>query len=278
VGDAAETLKLLIPYLERKTDRSWREAIEKNVAEWWKVLEARAMSEALPINPQRVFWELSSRLPDNCILSADSGSVANWFARDLKIRSGMMASLSGNLATMGPGVPYAVAAKFCFPERPVIALVGDGAMQMNGLNELITIAKYWREWTSPRLIVLVLHNNDLNQVTWELRAMTGDPKFEASQDVPEFPYAQYAESLGLRGIRVDRPDDIGRAWDQALAAECPCVVEAITDPDVPPLPPHISLAHARKFASTLIKGDPNEAGIIRESMREFFQSVLPHKK
>ncbi len=278
VGDAAETLKLLIPYLERKTDRSWREAIEKNVAEWWKVLEARAMSDALPINPQRVFWELSSRLPDNCILSADSGSVANWFARDLKIRSGMMASLSGNLATMGPGVPYAVAAKFCFPERPVIALVGDGAMQMNGLNELITIAKYWREWTSPRLIVLVLHNNDLNQVTWELRAMTGDPKFEASQDVPEFPYAQYAESLGLRGIRVDRPDDLGRAWDQALAAECPCVVEAITDPDVPPLPPHISLAHARKFASTLIKGDPNEAGIIRESMREFFQSVLPHKK
>ena len=278
VGDAAETLKLLIPYLERKTDRSWREAIEKNVAEWWKVLEARAMSDALPINPQRVFWELSSRLPDNCILSADSGSAANWFARDLKIRSGMMASLSGNLATMGPGVPYAVAAKFCFPERPVIALVGDGAMQMNGLNELITIAKYWREWTSPRLIVLVLHNNDLNQVTWELRAMTGDPKFEASQDVPEFPYAQYAESLGLRGIRVDRPDDLGRAWDQALAAECPCVVEAITDPDVPPLPPHISLAHARKFASTLIKGDPNEAGIIRESMREFFQSVLPHKK
>ena len=278
VGDAAETLKLLIPYLERKTDRSWREAIEKNVAEWWKVLEARAMSEALPINPQRVFWELSSRLPDNCILSADSGSAANWFARDLKIRSGMMASLSGNLATMGPGVPYAVAAKFCFPERPVIALVGDGAMQMNGINELITIAKYWREWTSPRLIVLVLHNNDLNQVTWELRAMTGDPKFEASQDVPEFPYAQYAESLGLRGIRVDRPDDLGRAWDQALAAECPCVVEAITDPDVPPLPPHISLAHARKFASTLIKGDPNEAGIIRESMREFFQSVLPHKK
>jgi pyruvate dehydrogenase (quinone) len=278
VGDAAETLKLLIPYLERKTDRSWREAIEKNVAEWWKVLESRAMSDALPINPQRVFWELSSRLPDNCILSADSGSVANWFARDLKIRSGMMASLSGNLATMGPGVPYAVAAKFCFPERPVIALVGDGAMQMNGLNELITIAKYWREWTSPRLIVLVLHNNDLNQVTWELRAMTGDPKFEASQDVPEFPYAQYAESLGLRGIRVDRPDDLGRAWDQALAAECPCVVEAITDPDVPPLPPHISLAHARKFASTLIKGDPNEAGIIRESMREFFQSVLPHKK
>jgi pyruvate dehydrogenase (quinone) len=278
VGDAADTLKLLIPYLERKTDRSWREAVEKSVADWWKVLESRAMSDALPINPQRVFWELSSRLPDNCILSADSGSVANWFARDLKMRSGMMASLSGNLATMGPGIPYAVAAKFCFPERPVIALVGDGAMQMNGINELITVAKYWREWCSPQLIVLILHNNDLNQVTWELRAMTGDPKFEASQDVLDFPYAQYAESLGLKGIRVDRPDDLGRAWDQALAADCPCVVEAITDPDVPPLPPHMSLAHATKFASSLIKGDPNEGGIIRQSMREFIQSVLPHKK
>jgi len=236
------------------------------------------MSEAKPINPQRVFWELSPRLPDNRILSSDSGSTANWFARDLKIRPGMMASLSGNLATMGPGVPYAVAAKFCFPERTAIAMVGDGAMQMNGINGLITISKYWREWSNPRLIVLVLHNNDLNQVTWELRVMTGVPKFEASQDIPDFPYAQYAESLGLRGIRVDRPDDLGHAWEEALAANCPCVLEAITDPDVPPLPPHITLADATKFTSTLIKGDPNEGGIIRQAAREFIESVIPHKK
>ena len=278
VGDSAETLQLLIPYLKKKDDRAWRETIEKNVKEWWKVLEARAMSEAQPINPQRVFWELSPRLPDNCILSSDSGSAANWFARDLKVRPGMMASLSGNLATMGPGVPYAVAAKFCFPERPVIAMVGDGAMQMNGINGLITIAKYWREWSSPQLIVLVLHNNDLNQVTWELRVMTGDPKFEASQDVPDFPYAQYAESLGLKGIRVERADEVGHAWDEALAANRPCVVEAITDPDVPPLPPHITLEQARKFASTLWKGDPNEAGIIRQAAREFIEGVLPHRQ
>lgn len=278
VGDAKETLKLLIPYLERKSDRSWRETIEKGVAQWWKVLEARAMSDAKPINPQRVFWELSPRLPDNCILSSDSGSSANWFARDLKIRRGMMASLSGNLATMGPGVPYAIAAKFCFPERVVIAMVGDGAMQMNGINGLITISKYWREWSNPRLIVLVLHNNDLNQVTWELRVMTGVPKFEASQDIPDFPYARYAESLGLKGIRVDRPDDLGHAWDEALAADCPCVVDAITDPDVPPLPPHITLEDAKKFTSTLIHGDPNEGGIIRQAAREFIESVLPHKE
>ncbi|MBV8053710.1 MAG: thiamine pyrophosphate-requiring protein, partial [Deltaproteobacteria bacterium] len=278
VGDARETLRLLIPYLKRKNDRSWREIIEQNIAKWWQVLEARAMSDAKPINPQRVFWELSPRLPENCILTSDSGSAANWFARDLKIRSGMMASLSGNLATMGPGVPYAIAAKFCFPERVAIALVGDGAMQMNGINGLITIAKYWHEWSNPRLIVLVLHNNDLNQVTWELRVMTGDPKFEASQDVPDFPYACYAESLGLKGIRVDRPDHVAAAWDEALAADRPCVVEAITDPDVPPLPPHITLEEARKFASTLFKGDPNERGIIRQAAREFVESVLPHRK
>jgi pyruvate dehydrogenase (quinone) len=277
-GDAKETLRLLIPHLKRKLDRSWREAVKKGIEDWWKVLEARAMGDAKPINPQRVFWELSPRLPDNCILTSDSGSAANWFARDLKIRRGMSASLSGNLATMGPGVPYGIAAKFCFPDRAVIALVGDGAMQMNGINALITISKYWQEWSNHCFIVLVLHNNDLNQVTWELRAMAGSPKFKASQDIPDFPYANYAESLGLKGIRVDRPEDLGLAWEEALAADRPCVFEAITDPDVPPLPPHITLADAAKFSSTLLKGDPNEGGIIRQAAREFVESVLPHKK
>jgi pyruvate dehydrogenase (quinone) len=278
VGDARETLRLLLPMLERKTSRGWRKQIERDVSQWWDVLKTRAMSDANPINPQRLFWELSPRLPENCILSSDSGSAANWFARDLKIRPGMMASLSGNLATMGPGVPYAIAAKFCFPDRPVIAMVGDGAMQMNGLNGLITIAKYWREWSNPRLIILVLHNNDLNQVTWELRVMSGDPKVRASQELPEFPYARYAESLGLKGLRVDRPDAVPAAWDEALGASVPCVLEAITDPDVPPLPPHITLADAVKFSSTLLKGDPNEAGIIRQSVREVINGVWPHNK
>ena len=278
IGDSNETLQALLPYLERKADRSWRETIEKGVAEWWKVLEGRAMSDTVPINPQRAFWELSPRLPENCILSSDSGSAANWYARDLKIRRGMMASLSGGLATMGPGVPYSIAAKFAFPDRVAIALVGDGAMQMNGNNGLITIAKYWREWSDPRLIVLVLHNNDLNQVTWELRVMMGDPKFSASQDVPDFSYARYAELLGLRGIRIDQPDQLGPGWDEAFASDRPCVVEVITDPDVPPLPPHITLTQASKFAATLYKGDPNEGGIIRESLRELVQGVFPHKR
>ncbi len=274
VGDSAETLRALLPLLEQKKDRSWRETVEKNVADWWELLEDRAMNSADPINPQRVFWELSPRLPSNSIISADSGSAANWFARDLKLRRGMMASLSGNLATMGPGVPYALAAKFCFPDRPAIALVGDGAMQMNGINGLITIAKYWKEWADPRLVVLVLHNNDLNQVTWEMRALEGNPRFAGSQDVPDFAYATYATELGLKGIRVQTPEQIGPAWDAALNADRPTVIDAITDPEVPPLPPHITLDQAKAFLSSMVKDD-SALHFAKQATKEMFAGVLP---
>jgi pyruvate dehydrogenase (quinone) len=275
VGDSQATLKALIPLLKRKEDRSWREGIEAGMKDWWKLMETRAMEDADPLNPQRVFFELSPRLPDDCIVSSDSGSAANWYARDLKLRKGMKASLSGTLATMGPGVPYALAAKFAFPDRVAIALVGDGAMQMNGLNELITIAKYWRRWSDPRLIVLVLHNDDLNQVTWEQRAMEGDPKYEGSQSLPDFPYARYAELIGLEGIRVDDPENVGAAWDDALAAERPCVIEAITDPEVPPLPPHITVQQARHFIQAIRSGDPNARRMIRQSFAEKIVEFLP---
>jgi pyruvate dehydrogenase (quinone) len=278
VGDAAATLRELIPLLKRKEDRSWREKIEKGVAEWWQVLEARAMHEADPINPMRVFWEASRRLPDNCILSSDSGSAANWYARDLKIRRGMMASLSGGLATMGPGVPYVIGAKFAFPDRVPIALVGDGAMQMNGNAELITIADYWKEWSDPRLVILVLNNRDLNQVTWEERVQEGDPKFDAAQHVPDFPYARYAEMVGLKGILVNQPEQIGPAFDAAFAADRPCVIEAITDPEVPPLPPHITFKQAKAFAESMLKGDTGTPAIIKESAREMMASIFPGKK
>ncbi len=277
VGDSAETLRALIPRLERKSDRSWREQIEANVADWWRVLEARALNDADPINPQRVFWELSPRLPDNCILSADSGSAANWFARDLRLRRGMMASLSGTLATMGPGVPYAIAAKFCHPHRVAIALVGDGAMQMNGMNELITAAKYWQRWSDPRLIVAVLNNRDLNQVTWEQRVLEGDPKFEASQDIPDLPYARFAELIGLKGIRVETPDEIAPAWDEALAADRPCVLDFVTDPEVPPLPPHITFEQARMFALSVVKGDPGRRAMIEQSFKDKLEEFLPRR-
>jgi pyruvate dehydrogenase (quinone) len=268
VGDAGATLDALLPLLKRKDDRSWREQIEKSVADWWQVIEERAMQDANPLNPQRVFHELSSRLPDGAIIAADSGSSANWYARDLRLRKGMMGSLSGTLATMGPGMPYAIAAKFAFPDRPALALIGDGAFQMNGMNELITAAKYWQQWSDPRLIVLVLHNNDLNQVTWEQRAMEGDPKNPETQTLPEFPYARFAELLGFKGIVVDDPDYVGRAWDEALAADRPVVLEAITDPEVPPLPPHITVEQAKMFMKAVRSGDPNAGRMIRESFKQ----------
>jgi pyruvate dehydrogenase (quinone) len=267
VGDAKETLRALIPLLRRKEDRSWREGIEGNVSRWWKILENRSMESAEPVNPQRVFHELSSRLPERCILTADSGSSTNWWARQLKMRDGMKAALSGTLATMCPAVPYALAAKFAYPDRPVIASVGDGAMQMIGINALIDVAKYWERWSDPRLIVLVLNNQDLNQVTWEQRVLAGDPKLQASQNLPDFPFARYAEMLGFKGIRVDDPDDVGAAWEEALASDRPVVYEAMTDPEVPPLPPHIRFEQAKSIAQAMAKGEPHTMRIAMQSLK-----------
>jgi len=273
-GDSRETLRALQPLLKRKEDRSWRDRIEQKIDKRWHVMEARAMTSANPINPQRVFWELSSRLPDGCILSADSGSSANWYARDVKIRPGMMGSLSGSLATMGPAVPYAIAAKFAFPSRVTIAMAGDGAMQMNGLNELITAAKYWQEWEDPRLVVLVLNNRDLNLVTWEQRVLSGDPKFVASQELPDFGYAKFAESLGLVGVRVDTPDAVGAAWDRVLSADRPAVLEAVVDPNVPPLPPHISMEQAKNFAKSVWSRDAEALGFLKQTAKEGVAGIL----
>ncbi|WP_339490967.1 thiamine pyrophosphate-requiring protein [Pseudomonas sp. EL_65y_Pfl2_R95] len=274
-GDAAETLTALLPLLAHKKSRSWRKKIEGWRGTWENTLEKRAMAKATPINPQRVVFELSPQLPDRAIITCDSGSCANWYARDLKIRHGMKCSLSGGLASMGAAVPYAIAAKFAFPDRSVIALVGDGAMQMNNMAELITIAKYWRQWESPHLICAVFNNEDLNQVTWEQRVMEGDPKFEASQNIPDVPYHQFANSIGLKGIYVDREDEVANAWEQALASDIPVVIEFKTDPNVPPLPPHIKLDQAKKFATTLLKGDPNEAGVIVQTAKQVLGAVLP---
>jgi pyruvate dehydrogenase (quinone) len=274
-GDARATLRALQPLLRRKDDRSWREKIERNVADWWELMDSRAMEPADPINPQRVFWELSRRLPGDAILTADSGSVANWYARDLRLGPDNMGSLSGTLATMGAGTPYAIAAKFAHPHRPVIALVGDGAFQMNGMNELITVAKYWQRWGDPRLIVLVLNNRDLNQVTWEQRAMEGDPKYEASQDIPDVAYADFARLVGLDGIRVDDPDRLGEAWERAFSADRPFVIDAVTDPSVPPLPPHITFQQATAFAKAIAGGDPDAGDMIRQSFRQKLRELLP---
>jgi pyruvate dehydrogenase (quinone) len=278
VGDAAATLRALIPHLKRAEDRSWRDGIESNVARWWESMDAEAEVEADPVNPMLLFRELSTRLPLNAIVAADSGSSATGYARQLKFRGDVRGSLSGTLATMGPGVPYGIGAKFAHPERPVIVFAGDGAMQMNGLAELITIKHYWEQWSDPRLIVAVLHNNDLNQVTWEMRAMEGAPKFVESQQLPDVNYAEFARSLGLNAIAVDDPAQLGRAWDEALSADRPTVLDVRTDPSIPPIPPHATFEQAKDAATALLKGDPDGWSVLKEGLMTKAREILPGQR
>ncbi|MCV7200234.1 thiamine pyrophosphate-requiring protein [Mycobacterium angelicum] len=278
VGDASATLRALLPLLQRKSDRSWRETIEKNVARWWETMAMEADVTAEPINPMRLFADLSPKLPDNAIVTADSGSSANWYARQLKFRGSMRGSLSGNLATMGPGVPYGIGAKFAHPDRPVIVFAGDGAMQMNGLAELITIAHYREQWADQRLVVAVLHNNDLNQVTWEMRAMGGAPKFAESQTLPDVDYAGFAASLGLASAKLTDPGQIPSAWDQALQADRPTVLDVHCDPNIPPVPPHATFDQMKAAASAVLHGDEDAFGLIKEGIKIKAQEFLPHRE
>jgi pyruvate dehydrogenase (quinone) len=277
VGDAATTLRALIPLLERKAERKWQDTIVENVERWWRTMAAEEQVSADPINPMRIFSEFSERAPDDAMITADSGSAANWYARHVRIRGDMRGTLSGTLATMGPAVPYAIGAKFAHPDRPAIAFEGDGAMQMNGLAELITVARYWERWSDPRLVVVVLHNNDLNQVTWELRAMGGTPEFVQSQALPDVTYAHFAAGLGLEATTVTDPDQLGAAWEAALAADRPHVLDVRCDPDVPPIPPHATLEQMTNTAKALIKGDPSRWGVIKEGLKTKAQEMLPER-
>lgn len=272
-GTARETLQLLLPMLKRKEHRAWLREIESGMHDWWRTLEARAMTKAHPVNPQRVVWEMSPRLPDNAIVTSDSGSCANWYARDYRLKRGQLASLSGGLASMGAAVPYAIGAKFAHPDRPVIALVGDGAMQMNNMAELITVAKYADRWADKRVITCVFNNQDLNEVTWEQRVMNGDPRFDASQDIPDVRYSRFAELIGLKGIYVEDSEDLGDAWDEALSAGGPVVLEVKTDPEIAPLPPHVSLKQAKQFMFSMAK-DEDAGHVIRDTARQVMNAVL----
>ena len=277
VADAKSALRALIPLLERKTDRSWQEEIESNVSRWWETMAKEAEVAADPVNPLRLFAELSPRLPENVIVTADSGSAANWYARQLKFRPGMRGSLSGTLATMGPGVPYGIGAKFAHPSRPVIVFAGDGAMQMNGLAELITVKRYWQEWDDPRLIIAILHNNDLNQVTWEMRAMSGAPKFVESQMLPDVDYAGFAASLGLHAETITDPGRLAGAWDKALAADHPTVLDVHTDPNMPPIPPHATWEQFKSVATAVLSGDEDSWGFTMAGIKTKAQEFLPHR-
>lgn len=274
VGDASATLTALLAKVGRKPDRSWRETVEKNVAGWWDTMDRQAAVDAKPVNPMRIVSELSARIPDDAIVTADSGSAANWYARNLRMRGTMRGSLSGTLATMGPGVPYAIGAKFAHPDRPVVALVGDGAMQMNGMAELITIARYQELWADRRLVVCVFHNNDLNQVTWELRAMGGAPKFEESQTLPDVDYAAFARGIGLAALNVDAPDQVGPAWETALSAAGPTVLDVRCDPEVPPIPPHATFEQFKSVTEAVLKGDPEAFHLVAEGVRTKAQEIV----
>jgi len=272
-GTAKETLQLLLPMLEEKRDRGWRGEIEGWLKEWWQTLEARAMTRAHPVNPQRVVWEMSPRLPADAIVTSDSGSCANWYARDFRVKRGQMGSVSGGLAAMGAAVPYAIGAKFAHPDRPVIALVGDGAMQMTNMAELITVAKYVDRWPDKRFVTCVFNNEDLNEVTWEQRVMNGNPRFDASQDIPDVRYSKFAELIGLKGIFIDDPKDLAGAWEEALSADRPVVLEVKTDPEIAPLPPHISFKEAKGFMMSMARDD--DAGhVIRDTARQVINKVL----
>lgn len=265
-GDAKATLAALLPRLVKKTDPTWRNQIVEWTRAWWKLMEERARVPANPLNPQLVFWELSSRLPERAIVIADSGTVTEWWARDLQLREGMRAMVSGGLRAMGCAIPYAIAAKLACPDRPVIACVGDGAMQMNGMNELLTIQRYASEWKDPRFIVLVLDNKELALVTWEMRAIAGNPKYPAAQSLPSFDYAAYAQLAGFHGIRVEHPVQVAPAWEEALHSSRPVLIDAITDPNVPPLPPHLDLKHLKAFTLSMLKSEDRDT-VLLETLR-----------
>jgi pyruvate dehydrogenase (quinone) len=278
VGDAATTLRALVPHLERKSDRSWREGIEEDVARWWETMRMQAMVEADPVNPMRIFWELNDRMPADAMISSDSGTAANWYARDLRFGDDARGSLSGTLATMGAAVPYAIGAKFARPDRPAIAFEGDGAMQMNGLTELITARRYYERWSDPRMVTVVLHNNDLNQVTWEMRAMQGAPKLTDSQSLPDVDYAAFARSIGLGGLQVDDAADLGKAWDAALSADRPFVLDVRCSPDVPPIPPHATLEQMKAMTSSILSGDEDRWSVVKQGVKTKLQEFLPHRR
>ncbi len=277
IGDAVDTLQALLPHLDQKSDSSWRESIAKNKAEWYAIEEDRAHQPADPLNPQLLFSVLNKKVPPRAIITGDAGTPTNWMARYLMVRRGMKMSVSGNLASMGSAVPYAIAAKFAFPERVVISLPGDGAMQMNGLNELLTVYKYWHKWSDPRLIFLVLNNRDLNQVSWEQRILGGAPKNMETQPLPDFAYARFGESLGFKGIRVDSPDAVEAAWEEALNSDRPVVFEAVVDGNIATLPPHISRDQAIHFLKAVRKGDPDEGPMLGNQIRQMIAGVIPHR-
>ena len=278
-GDAGPTLRALLRELgPGPGPTAWRATLADATGKWRASQREVAAQPADPVNPQSLFTTLDDALPDDAMLAVDCGTATAWYARHVRVRPGMLASLSGTLLSMGGGMPYALAAKFAHPDRPVIALLGDGAMQMNGVNELITVAKYWREWADPRFVVLVLNNRDLAFVSWEQRSGEGTPMFPDSQDLPDVAYHRWAEVLGLGGELVDSPGRVDGLWQRVLDADRPVVVNAVVDPAELMLPPHFTAEQARKTAAAVLRGDSDRAGIVRRGVPAALATYRPRRR
>ncbi len=237
VGDSGPTLAALRDRLRPRPDSAWRAEVERHVRNWHEISRQRAEIPADPLNPELVVRRFGERIEADWQLAVDVGSCVYHYVRQMRPPASVPAHLSSTLASMGCGIPFGLAAKESRPRRPVAVVAGDGAMQMLGNGELLTVADRWAHWQDPRFVVLVLHNRDLAEVSWEQREMESQPRFAASQDVPGFDFAGYARLLGLHGVRVADPEDLDEALSEAFAAQKPVVIEATTDRDVPLLPP-----------------------------------------
>ncbi|MHA3684646.1 thiamine pyrophosphate-requiring protein [Leucobacter sp. HY1908] len=278
-GDVRATLQALLPHLTQQTDLSWQQTVAQEMTEWEEEMRAQAMLNYEDgVNPRRVYYELNERLPPRAIVTADAGTTADWYGHHIRLREGMQGDLSGRLASMLAAMPYAVAAKFAFPERCVVCTIGDGAFQMLGMNELITVKKYMQQWENPQLIIMVLHNNDLSQVSWEMRTEDANPVWSTSQDVESVDYAGWAELLGFAGIRVTRDDQVAAAWDAAFAHRGVTLIDAHTSKNVPPLPPHITFEFAKNTGLALVKGDPDTAEVVKDTAKALFSEGVERVK
>jgi pyruvate dehydrogenase (quinone)/pyruvate oxidase len=264
VGDSIRVLRRLIPLLDRRSDRSWLKKAQEGKAEWMKLMEERGTRQDMPMKPQVVAHELGKRLKNDAIIATDSGTITTWAARHIPIRNGQMFSLSGNLATMACGLPYAIGAQCAYPERQVVAIVGDGGLTML-MGELATAVKY-----KLPIKVVVIKNNLLGQIKWEQMVFLGNPEYVC--DLQPIDFAQVARACGATGLSVDRPEDCGRVLDEALNTKGPVVVEASVDPHEPPMPPKVKAEQALHFAESLARGTPNRgkiaATVLSDTVRE----------
>ncbi len=266
VGDTKRTLQALIPRLKRKKDRRFLEKAQKGMKDWWKLMEKRGTMPDLPMNPQVVAWELGKLLKDDAIVASDSGTIATWWARQIKARKGQMFSLSGTLASMANGLPYAIAAQVAFPKRQVVAFVGDGGFSML-MADFATAVKY-----RLPIKVVIIKNNSLGQIKWEQMVFLGNPEYGC--DLHPIDFVAFARACGGEGYRIENPKDCRDIMREALSRPGPVVVEAVVDPHIPPMPAKIKAEQAKHFAESLAKGEPHAGEIVKSVVKNRVRELI----